>query len=350
MGRAEDIFERIKMNGFTAIDEFISTEKSEELFLDFKRSADNGTGSTLHVNDRKNLAKAISGFANSEGGVIVWGVDCSKNKDNADVAHSKFYIQNVPRFVSWLEGAISGLTIPPHTKIQNIPVEVNNRKEGFVITYIPKSDHAPHQVVLKCEHQYRYFIRAGSNFEPTPHAVLAGMFGRRPQPHVFHTFVVNRAKLIDQRLNIQIGLLLMNNGPGIASDLFMNVLSLSNIGKNCSIFFKPTESLEWTGQFIFERKISMISKSDFRLPPESETFPLSVDIYLLPPFTEGLLLDCICGSGQSPSIKFRIENDSDSIEKNYSEYIEKFYDGTLTQEDEHTIVTNILNLKDPYSS
>ena len=80
MGRAEDIFERIQQNGETAIDEFIITRKSEELFLDFKRSADNGAGRVLHSIDRDNFAKAISGFGNSEGGVIVWGVDCSKDK------------------------------------------------------------------------------------------------------------------------------------------------------------------------------------------------------------------------------------------------------------------------------
>lgn len=71
MERAQELFERIKTQGKPAIEEFILTQKAEELFLDFKRSADNGTGRSLNQNDRKNLAKAISGFGNSEGGVVV---------------------------------------------------------------------------------------------------------------------------------------------------------------------------------------------------------------------------------------------------------------------------------------
>lgn len=90
MGRAEDIFEKIKKEGISAIDVFILTRKSEELFLDFKKSADDGIGKLLHNDDRKNLAKAISGFGNSEGGIIVWGIHCDKEiHDDADIARAK---------------------------------------------------------------------------------------------------------------------------------------------------------------------------------------------------------------------------------------------------------------------
>jgi hypothetical protein len=77
MDRAEEIFKRILDQGEAAIDNFILSRTSEELFLDFKRSSDKGTGPVLSQIDRNNLAKAISGFGNFEGGVIVWGVDCA---------------------------------------------------------------------------------------------------------------------------------------------------------------------------------------------------------------------------------------------------------------------------------
>ena len=194
VGRAEDIFEKIKKAGEQAIDEFIIDRKSEELFLEFKRSSDNGSWSKLSDLDREHLAKAISGFGNSEGGVIVWGIDCSKDKDHADVAHAKYPIQNVKRFVSWLEGIVSGCTVPPHTKVQHQDIILDGKTgNGFVVTLIPKSNHAPHQVVGK----YHYYIRAGSNFVHTPHAVLAGMFGRRPQPDVYHNYSVLPAEIIE---------------------------------------------------------------------------------------------------------------------------------------------------------
>jgi hypothetical protein len=62
----------ITARGGEAIDDLIAAQASEELFLDFKRSADDGKGRALHSSDRNNLAKAISGFGNSGGGVVLW--------------------------------------------------------------------------------------------------------------------------------------------------------------------------------------------------------------------------------------------------------------------------------------
>ena len=115
MERCLEIYERIKERGQAAIEEFIADRRSEDLFLDFKRSSDDGNGNRLSNNDRKNLAKAISGFGNSEGGVIVWGVDCSLDVDGADVAHTEVFINNPTRFSSLLQGVISGCTVPPAT-------------------------------------------------------------------------------------------------------------------------------------------------------------------------------------------------------------------------------------------
>jgi len=298
MARAEDIFERICKDGEDVINEFILTRKSEELFLDFKRSADNGCGRRLDQRDRNNLAKAISGFGNSQGGVIVWGIDCSKAKDNADVANAKIPIENVNRFVSWLENAVSGCTIPPHVGVQNHPININSAGDGFVATLIPKSIHTPHQVVGT----YKYLIRAGSSFVPTPHDVLAGMFGRRPQPHVYHMFVYRPAELIvDKHLTVEIEIELRNDGPGIASDLFVSIRIESTPGDNCARIVKPADSRDWIHrQFFSGRSQSVISHSEVRIPPESFIGALTIGMRLSPPFSRELKIRGICGCNQAP--------------------------------------------------
>jgi hypothetical protein len=108
MGRAEELLERIKEKDEAAIDKPIATRASEELFLDFKQSADHGRGSALNQADRSNLEKAVSGFGNSEGGIIIWGVNCSRNPKFGDVASVKAPIEQPTRFKSWLENATSG--------------------------------------------------------------------------------------------------------------------------------------------------------------------------------------------------------------------------------------------------
>ena len=90
MSRAEDIFQKLIYFGEDAIDEFIINRQSEELFIDFKQAASDGKNfNTLHKDDRRNLSKAISGFGNSEGGVVIWGIECSRDIDIGDVAKAK---------------------------------------------------------------------------------------------------------------------------------------------------------------------------------------------------------------------------------------------------------------------
>ena len=47
MTRAEDIFKKIESEGMGYIEELIKDRQSEELFLDFKRSSDDGKGAKL---------------------------------------------------------------------------------------------------------------------------------------------------------------------------------------------------------------------------------------------------------------------------------------------------------------
>lgn len=132
MSRAEDIFQKLIYFGEDAIDEFILNQQTEELFLDFKQAVSVGKNfTTLHRDDRKNLSKAISGFGNSEGGVIIWGVECSRDIEIGDVAKAKVKVKNVHRFLSWLENAISGCTIPSHNKVRNHIISCDANGDGF---------------------------------------------------------------------------------------------------------------------------------------------------------------------------------------------------------------------------
>lgn len=340
--RAEEIYQRVLTEGVAAIEEFIAQRKAEELFLDFKRSADNGSGRRLHQNDRNNLAKAISGFGNSEGGVIIWGIDCSPGDDYADVARAKYPIQDVRRFLSWLEGATSGCTIPPHAGVKNHPIEIDEEGNGFVATLIPKSNHAPHQVVGKMQ----YYIRAGSDFVPTPHGVLAGMFGRRPQPDLIHMYTIGPAQLeADHRVKCQIGFQIVNRGSGLASDLFMQLTTFSFLGDNCDLAFQAADTNNWSYWQAYGIKISTVSLQHLRLPIEMEIQPITIDTWIGPPFTEDINIKGILGSAQSPPVKFNLHNSPEVVQQLYEDFVAKHSEGTLTKEDRHNFVTNVFGIE-----
>lgn len=328
MSRADDLFSRIEQGGEAAILEFVAGRKSEELFLDFKRSADNGAGARLHDNDRNNLAKAISGFGNSEGGVVVWGIDCSRDADGADVARARVPIQNVRRFVSWLEGAISGCTVPPHQGIRSIPLTQSAEGEGYAITLIPKSNHAPHQVVGRMQ----YYIRAGSDFLPAPHAVLAGMFGRVPQPHVFHSYLVSRPGVEGEAIRSAVGIALCNDGPGVASDLFLSLMTVSHPGPNSGIRFETPDRENWMGTWAFERGVHLICKAGYRVPPEAQVQPLILHLSFAPPFESDLELKGIAGAGGAPPYRFSLRQTAAELDRVYGLYRELHEAGQLTEE------------------
>ena len=332
MNRADDIFERIVTGNESTIDDFIRTRQTEELFLDFKRSADNGAGRNLHQNDRENLAKAISGFGNSEGGVIIWGVDCSRDHDGADVAHTKIRIQNPERFASWLEGVVSGCTVPPHSGVRHHSIKSQADNKGFVISYIPKSNASPHQALPKLQ----YFMRAGSSFSPVPHTVLAGMFGRRPQPEIFANFVIGPPRYVPDKntLSVEIDLVLVNRGPGIASDLFMNLWVVSGLGQNSRIWFDGSDQTAWTVNLSLGTHVSVVSKPGQRLPPRAQLHPIAMHIALAPPFSKDLKIDGMCGCGQAPPFRFAISKESFSVKTFYEEFSNIAKSRTFTEDDD----------------
>jgi hypothetical protein len=142
MSRAADLFDQLTQGGVARVQEMIANSEAEELFLDFKRSADNGSGVRLNNHDRANLAKSISGFGNSEGGVVVWGVDCRTDPQRGDVPNGSHPIINPTRFKSWLEQAVSGLTVPAHDGVRHLSLQLDQTR-GFVATLIPRGGMRP---------------------------------------------------------------------------------------------------------------------------------------------------------------------------------------------------------------
>lgn len=293
--RAEELFERLQNDGEAAIDEFIAEATSEELFLDFKRVTQDGDAERLNNKDRANYAKAVCGFGNSEGGVILWGVDCRDGDDGADVAQAKFPITNPSRYKSWLEAATSGVVIPVHSKVRHAVINSDN-ETGFVATLVPKSEHLPHQTVG----DLRYLMRAGSSFIPVPHAVLSGMFGRTPQPRVWHHWVFPPPEPLGKdRVRITAGLNIHNAGPGIAEHVFANITVHDQPSPNCQLSFDPPNDQMWHYIFDFGRVFSVIAQDGIRIPPAMWLRPTQMSFTLHRDMVGDLRFGGMCGAANS---------------------------------------------------
>lgn len=318
MSRAEDIFQKLIYFGEDAIDDYIVNLQSEELFLDFKRADSAGkNGNSLHKDDRRNLAKCISGFGNSEGGVVIWGVECSRSVEVGDVARAKVKVQNVHRFLSWLENAISGCTVPSHNGVRNHIISVDENGDGFVATYIPKSDMAPLMTTIGNV----FYIRSGSNNVPAPYSVLAGMFGKPPQAEIGLIITDKKLAVLDNKdadilypdsidcpperyVKISFSIRGHNQSSVIARELYLSCTTVSDGGDYNKVRFLNYNQMDSIAGI--EGQLNVITRPELRLPPRSIIRFANVEIVLSPFAEDDLLLDGVIGANGTAPRNFRI--------------------------------------------
>lgn len=159
------------------IDRYIAESQEENLNLDFKVI---NRPDLTHADDKKNLSKALSGFANSSGGLILWGIDARKNADGIDCACGKKEIKPLSLFISRLNELTGEAVYPSVPAVRHRPIPLDS-DSGFAITIIPESDSGPHMAKLG---EDRYYKRSGDSFYRMEHYDIQDMFGRRRRPEL----------------------------------------------------------------------------------------------------------------------------------------------------------------------
>jgi len=157
-----------------AVRSFVTSRRDEDLHLDFKIVGDNA----LNRDDRKSLAVALSGFANSDGGIIVWGVDARPNTDGVDCATALHPVADALLLLNRLN-TLAGQSVSPLVDGVRHRVLALENGTGYCATLTPASDSGPH---MAKGGEDRYFKRSGSGFYRMEHFDLEDMFGRRRRP------------------------------------------------------------------------------------------------------------------------------------------------------------------------
>ncbi len=221
----------------------IRDEVVEELFLDYKASDTVSPFSKLGLSDRANFAKAVSGFGNSDGGVLIWGVDCRLVPDRGDVPIGIKPIGNAMALKTLLDGAVSGVTLPPHLGVESAAISTGASGEGVVITLIREALNVPLQAVGA---RSGYYIRAASNFLPAPHGVLAGMFGRTPRPLIKlktrMTALQPSSPEMSFRPTVSLDLKICNEGRGLLHRPFITI----DVDRAVNLVGSPLNNSDWT--------------------------------------------------------------------------------------------------------
>lgn len=206
------------INSEADIEKLIAGYDSESLHLDFKEALKGPSDDFLN-----GFSKAISGFSNADGGVLIYGISEHKNvSQRFNLAPTELY----SAYDQKIQEMISRLTAPPNSKVvlKQILSEKYSGK-GYIVVLIPKSDIAPHQVVSS----KKYYQRAGESHTEMHHYQIADLFGKRLSPELI--IFGNLERDLSNHQNVFFKLFVKNNGKAIAKFPFVLIKGFDGFKK-----------------------------------------------------------------------------------------------------------------------
>ncbi|MGA2384578.1 MAG: ATP-binding protein [Gemmatimonadales bacterium] len=199
--------------GWPFVESLVTSRREETLHLDFKRKS-NPRNPGMDRPDRENLSAALSGFANSDGGLLVWGIDAHK-VDGIDRVQGIVPIEQLARFTSELKTVTPDMASGPLPDVEHLPILAPGKAdEGIVVTVVPRSDMTPHMATGPEMH--RYYRRTVDRFQHMEHHEVADMFGRRPQPDLRLEIPWEMHFVGATEAHILVHFMVSNRGRGIA--------------------------------------------------------------------------------------------------------------------------------------
>jgi len=189
----------------------------ETEWLDFK-----GAEKISDKEIRPIWSKALAGFGNTQGGVLIWGIDARKDKTNGIDAASGFsLVLNPASLKSRLNELHAQSTDPPVLGVEIEVYSAVSSGEGFVVCFIPESPFRPHRAE---QADRQYVIRAGDDFVTASVSLLRSLFFPQSRCRLVPTLQAEREEKGDYWKVVVTGQI-ANSGAATAFDTYVIVHS-----------------------------------------------------------------------------------------------------------------------------
>ncbi len=204
------------LSSILAIQKLIDDGESENQYIECKSPA----APQLSRDLKFQLSQAVSGFANSGGGVIIWGVGTTRHKHSGlDVLTQIEPTGSVKKFVQEIDSEIPRLVRPLTIELYQSRIlrEKPNDTRGIIITYISPTNGDPIQA-----NDGKFYLRIRDEFKEMPYETIKRMFSGTTSPNLYPRFDSRLVKL-EQDGSWKIPIILENRSSVAARDTEVSV-------------------------------------------------------------------------------------------------------------------------------
>ena len=220
---------KLEIYDIDSIRSFISNEIEESIHIEFKSSG----ALSKKDSEKKEISKDVAAFANSDGGIIIYGIEEKNHK-----AFAFSFIDGNEFTKEWLEQIISSSISRniPDIKIYPIRNE-SNISESVYVVQVPSSIEAPHMSRDK-----KYYKRYNFESVAMEEYEVRQLYGRKVQSKLtIDNIVIFRKSNDDDELEYEIEVDILNNGEKMEENYKVNVYFL-NSPLSLRVFQKNTNS------------------------------------------------------------------------------------------------------------
>lgn len=129
------------------------------------------------------LGNSVSGFANTDGGVIIWGMSTTPHSStNSDTLTQIAPLGQARTFLNSVQNEIPRLTMPVvSTAVSKLIKERTPDTRGVVVTHIPVTSSDP----VQCNNDGVFYMRVADGFQKMPYSILQRMFASPQSPDLY---------------------------------------------------------------------------------------------------------------------------------------------------------------------